>query len=136
MTFTMARQILVEMTKSLGVAPSRYSGGDRLDHPAFLRLEQNLIDAGFSWETSEAEELLAALRATYEPLLDGLAAYLLLPLPGWMAEDADRDHWQRGPRGTLARRLVDELMQSGAIIESESETGSRWRRLRSRLRDR
>jgi hypothetical protein len=136
MTFTMARQILVEMTKSLGVAPSRYSGGDRLDHPAFLRLEQSLIDAGFSWETSEAEELLGALRATYEPLLDGLAAYLLLPLPGWMAKDADRDHWERGPRGTLARRLVDELMQTGAIIESESDTGSRWRRLRSRLRDR
>lgn len=59
------------------------------------------------------------MRATYEPLLEGLAAYLLLPLPGWMAEDADRDHWERGPRGTLARRLVDELMQSGAIIESE-----------------
>jgi hypothetical protein len=69
-------------------------------------------------------------------LLDGLAAYLLLPLPGWMAKDADRDHWERGPRGTLARRLVDELMQSGTIIESESDTGSRWRRLRSRLRDR
>lgn len=135
MTFTMARQILVEMAKSLDVAPSRYVGGDRLDHAAFLRLDQNLSDAGFRWETTEPEELLAALRATYEPLLDGLAGYLLLPLPGWMAEEDDRDHWERGPRGTLARRLVDELMQTGALAESGSETGSRWRRLRSRLRD-
>lgn len=79
--------------------------------------------------------MLAALRATYEPLLDGLAAHLLLPLPGWMAEDDDRDHWQRGPRGTLARRLVDELMQAAGAAENEVETGSRWRRLRSRLRD-
>ena len=32
MTFTMARQILVEMARSFGVAPSRYTGGDRLNH--------------------------------------------------------------------------------------------------------
>ena len=35
MTFTMARQILVEMAQAFGVAPSRYEGGDRLDHPTF-----------------------------------------------------------------------------------------------------
>jgi len=52
-----------------------------------------------------------------------------------MAEDDDRDHWKRGPRGTLARRLVDELMQAAGAAENEVETGSRWRRLRSRLRD-
>jgi hypothetical protein len=81
MTFTMARQILVEMAESFDVEPLRYSGGDRLDHRAFLRLEEDLVKAGFSWETLDAEELLAALRATSEPLLDGLASYLL-PLPG------------------------------------------------------
>src|SRR5271166_2376400 len=40
MTFTMGRQILVEMARSFGVTPSRYTGGDRLDHTTFLRLEQ------------------------------------------------------------------------------------------------
>ncbi|MFZ3238299.1 MAG: potassium channel family protein [Stellaceae bacterium] len=134
MTFTMARQILVEMAQSFGIAPSRYEGGDRLDHPTFLRLAHSLADAGFDWETSEAEELLAALRATYEPLLDGLASYLLLPLPGWMPDDAGRDHWERGPRGTLARHLVDELMLTGPAPEHGADDGSRWRRLRSRLR--
>jgi hypothetical protein len=44
---------------------------NRLNHAAFLELEQSLAEAGFSWETSAAEELLAALRATYEPLLEG-----------------------------------------------------------------
>jgi hypothetical protein len=134
MTFKMAREILVEMAESFDVSPSRYSGGDRPDHQTFLRLEQDLIEAEFNWETAEAEELLAALRATYEPLLDGLASYLLLSLPGWSASDDARDHWVRGPRGTLARRLVDELMLTGGTAERGAKGGSRWRRLRSRLR--
>jgi hypothetical protein len=136
MTFTMARQILVEMGQSFRLGPSRYEGGDRLDHPTFLRLEHSLAAAGFDWETAEAEELLAALRATYEPLLDALASYLLLPLPGWMPDDADRDHWERGPRGTLARHLVDEMMLAGGAAEQGADDNSRWRRLRSRFRDR
>lgn len=134
MTFTMARQILVEMADSFDVEPSRYSGGDRLDHDAFLRLEQDLVQAGFSWETLDAEELLGALRATYEPLLDGLASYLLLTLPGWSVSEGARDHWERGPRGMLARRLVEELMLTGGTSERGAEGRSLWRRLRSRLR--
>jgi hypothetical protein len=136
MTFAMARQILVEMARSFGVAPSRYTGGDRLDHAAFARLRYSLAEAGFTWSTPEAEELLAALRATYEPLLDGLASHLLLPLQGWSASDAARAHWARGPRGTLARRLIDELTEATPTGETAGrETGKepRWRRLRSRL---
>jgi len=45
MTFIMARQILVEMAQSFGVRPSRYTGGDRLDHPAFLQLQRGLVEA-------------------------------------------------------------------------------------------
>jgi hypothetical protein len=137
MTFTMARQVLVEMTQSFGVPPSRYTGGDRLDHAAFLRLEGELAEAGFKWNTPDPEELLAALRATYEPLLDGLASYLLLPVQGLSAVDTARDHWVRGPRGTLARRLVDELSEpitAGRSAERAIQKDTRWRRLRSRLK--
>jgi hypothetical protein len=136
MTFTMARQVLVEMAQSFGVPPSRYTNGDRLDHAAFLRLERELAEAGFEWNTPDAEELLAALRATYEPLLDALASYLLLPLQGWNAGDTARDHWVRGPRGTLARRLVDELsepMPAAGTADHATDEDTRWRRLRSRL---
>ena len=135
MTFTMARQILVEMTRSFGVPPSRYAGGDRLDHEEFLQLERELGEAGWLWNTPDAEELLAALRATYEPLLDGLASYLLLPLQGWSVGETARDHWVRGPRGTLARRLIDELSEPIAIggTEGYGDQHPRWRRLRSRL---
>jgi hypothetical protein len=137
MTFTMARQVLVEMTQSFGVPPSRYTGGDRLAHEVFLQLELELAEAGFKWNTPDAEELLAALRATYEPLLDALASYLLLPLQGWSAGDTARDHWVRGPRGTLAQRLVDELSEPMAIGGSPDhpiDEDTRWRRLRSRLK--
>jgi hypothetical protein len=103
----------------------------------FLQLELKLAEAGFKWNTPDAEELLAALRATYEPLLDALASYLLLPLQGWSAGDTARDHWVRGPRGTLARRLVDELSEPMAIGGSPDhpiDKDTRWRRLRSRLK--
>jgi hypothetical protein len=52
---------------------------------------------------------LAALRATYEPLLDGLASALLLSLPTWIATDEAADHWQRGYRGLIASRLIEQL---------------------------
>jgi hypothetical protein len=81
MTFAMARQILVEMVRSFGVAPSRYSGDDRLDRRRFSQLTQAVREAGFKWENPDPGEGWAALRATYEPLLAAVAAYLLLPLP-------------------------------------------------------
>ncbi len=110
MTFTMARQVLVEMAQSFRGRPSRYDGGDRLPHAAYLRLETILSDAGLGWAGGNAaEETLAALRATYEPLLDGLAARLRLPLPGIVAVEGAVDHWQGGHRGLIASRLVAQL---------------------------
>ena len=47
-TFIMARQILVEMAASFDVEPSRYSDGNRLDHDTFLRLAEDLAEAGFT----------------------------------------------------------------------------------------
>jgi Ion channel len=110
MTFTMARQVLVEMARSFRVQPSRYTGVDRLDHAAYFRLEATLAEAGVDWAAgAESEKLLAALRATYEPLLDGLSQHLLLPVPGWFQEEEASDHWEHGHRGLLASRLIEQL---------------------------
>ena len=138
MTFTMGRHILIEMAQSFRLTPSRYTGGDRLDHTGFLQLQRDLAEAGYNWSTSEPEEVLADLRATYEPLLDGLARYLLLTLPGWNLSETTRDHWVRGPRGTLARRIIDDLSERApeGRIEDQSEARSRWRRVRARFRQR
>ena len=110
MTFTMARQVLVEMSRSFRVQPSRFTGGDRLAAEAYALLERQIIEAGVTWEPGPSgRETLAALRATYEPLLDGLANYLLLRMPGWLPADDTTDNWQQGPRGLIAGRLINEL---------------------------
>ncbi len=136
MTFTMARQILVEMARSFGVQPSRFSGGDRLDPAAYDRLEAALVGAGVDWTPGdEGREMLAALRATYEPLLDGLSQHLLLPLPGWLPDAEGSDQWARGHRGLIASRLVEELSARTGPAVAEDDTGDLrpWRKLRRRL---
>ena len=135
MTFTMARQVLVEMARSFNVKPSRYDGGDRLDAAAYRRMESELLESGVAWTQGEdTRETLLALRATYEPLLDGLARRLLLPLPGWVADEDATDHWERGHRGMIARRLVEELSDRSLAGGAEPGDGPSWRRLRARLK--
>ena len=134
MTFAMARQVLVEMAQTFHVAPSRYEGEDRLTHADYVRLEATLREAGTGWQAGpDGEELLAALRATYEPLLDGLGKSLFLPLQGWLAADDAADHWQKGHRGLIATRLIEQLADRGASPASVPDDGPMSRRIRARL---
>jgi hypothetical protein len=110
MTFAMARHVVVEMGRSLHVAPKR-NPPNRLSHEDFLRIEDLFQAAGVKWSGGAgAEETLAALRATYEPMLHSLADYLLIPLPPWVAGEGEgADHWEQGRRGSIASRLVEDL---------------------------
>ncbi len=133
MTFTMGRLVIVEMARSFGVSPSRYDGGDRLDDAAYRRLIDSLTEAGLHWTGAPgAQGTLAALRATYEPLLDGLADRLLLTLPPWSASGTTPDNWQIGHRGLIATRLVEQL-STQAATESDRSEDRLWRRLRAQL---
>ncbi len=117
MTFAMARHVCLEMARSLGVSSSRTPDGERLTHEDFEVLLQALKDANVRWNGGvEAEQILAAIRATYEPVCLALGDYLLIPLPGWIPADNTPDHWDRGPRGIIARRLLDGLT-GGKIAE-------------------
>ena len=135
MTFTMARQVIVEMARSLRARPSRYTGGDRLPHEEYVRMEVILAEAGLRWSGGpEAEDTLAALRATYEPLLDGLGRALLLPLPNWIAASDASDHWQGGHRGLIASRLIEQLSDQGERNSDPDAGQSRFvQMLRARL---
>jgi hypothetical protein len=75
------------------------------------------------------------VRATYEPLLRGLAGYLMISLPGWVPEVDFADHWERGPRGIIARRLVGGLAD-GSLAAGEKSSGKKTRagRLRDQLK--
>ncbi len=134
MTFTMARQVVVEMARSLGVRPSRYDGGDRMPPEDYARMEALFADAGLHWGGGpDVQEILGALRATYEPLLDGLAAALLLPLPGWIPAHDAADHWQGGHRGLIASRLIEQLSERSGAPASPPARGTLSQRLRARL---
>lgn len=116
MTFTMARQVLIEMGRSLGVVPSRYTGGDRMDGAAYDRMVAALEESGVRWRAGDTgRDMLFALRATYEPLLDGLAGLLMISLPGFMPAAGASDHWQSGPRGLIAGRLVEQLAERSGV---------------------
>ncbi len=136
MTFAMARQVIVEIARSFRVAPSRYDGGDRLPHPEYLRMVAIFSETGLVWNADPAtEDMLTALRATYEPLLDGLGSQLLLPLPEWIAMHDATDHWQRGHRGLIASRLIEQLSDRSKFdVVAEPPLGSLSRRLRRRLK--
>jgi hypothetical protein len=107
MTFAMLRQVVVELARSLRLAPAKLKPGDRLTAADFATMVQSLEAAGLIWDGGpSANETLAAVRATYEPLLETLGRYLFIPIPGWVAEEDSPDHWERGPRGVIARRLI------------------------------
>ncbi len=133
MTFTMGRMVIVEMARSFGVSPSRYDGGDRLGDEGYRRLIDSLTEAGLRWTDAQgAQDTLAALRATYEPLLDALANRLLLTLPPWSSAGTGSDNWQVGHRGLIATRLVEQL--SNQATDDDRRPGEKlWRRLRAQL---
>ena len=136
MTFTLARQVVVEMSHSLRIAPARQRAQNRLPHETFTRMEALFNEIGLKWKGADStEEILAALRATYEPFLEGLAARLLLALPHFLPEADAIDHWEQGPRGLVASRLMKELAerQNGFPGRGAGQV-KRWRWLRSRLK--
>ena len=136
-TFEMMRQVAVEMARSFRISPSRYSGGDRLPADACARLQAILLADGVEIASgAQAFEALRVLRATYEPLLDGLAQYLVLTLPDWIPADDAAPHWTRGHRGLIAERLIEQLTKTPNAYRAGGQTDqlSPWRRLRAWLR--
>ena len=133
LTFSAARQVLVEMARTFGITPSRFTGGDRLDQDSYDRLEQTLSEAGLRWRGGPVQrDTLAALRATYEPLLHALAMHLRTAVPTWLPNET-ADNWEHGPRGLMAGRLVEELSNRAAPLAS-GESVPLARRLLRRLR--
>ena len=134
LTFSAGRQVLVEMTRTIGIASDRFTGEDRLDHDSYDRLEQALSEAGIRWRADPmSRDTLAALRSTYEPMLHALALHLRVAVPTWLPVQTS-DNWEHGPRGLMAGRLVEELSNRSAPLPPGSD-GSLGRRLLRRMRE-
>lgn len=106
LTFSTARQAVIEMGRVFQVGPLN-PGLDRLPSDRWPHLSSALENSGLVFSDPEhAEESLAAFRNTYEPFLNGLSLYLVLPLPEWLAGENQLDNWQNSPRGRSARDLI------------------------------
>jgi hypothetical protein len=136
MTFAILRQVVVEMARSLEIVSVRAGAGVPLDPEGYRAMQAMFAEAGLPWpEGSACEEMLASLRATYAPLLQGLAEYLKIPLPGLVPADDASDHWDQGPRGLIARRLVEGLTE-GTMAQAPAPGRGRGRTVAERLRER
>jgi hypothetical protein len=134
MTFAMARHVVLELARSLSVPSAHATEAPRLTQEDFEKLIAGLTEAKLRWNGGpESEQTLSAIRATYEPVCVALGNFLLIPLPGWIPSDNTPDHWDRGPRGIIARRLLDGLVD-GSIAAPKTTRRGVIGRVRDRVR--
>ena len=95
LAFAMARHAAVDLTQTVGMAPSE-PAADRLPPTDWQRLGALLRENAVPLrEGADAEARLRELRAQYEPYLNALSAVLLMPLPNWLPGPEPRDNWQK-----------------------------------------
>jgi Ion channel len=94
LTFAIARHAAVDLSQVFGQAP-RAPEPDRLTPWGLAQLRTALISADLALrDGAEADRKLAALRFKYEPYVNALGTYLLMPLPPWVPAEGARDDWE------------------------------------------
>jgi hypothetical protein len=105
-TFWALRRILDEASESLRVAPARQVSARGMDAAALRHLTPAIRRLLPNWRDDEAAlRAIGQLRGSYEPRLEGLAAYLLLPVPDWI--DAAAATTERFARDAVVAQLMD-----------------------------
>jgi hypothetical protein len=93
-TFATARHTVVDLAQVYFVPPIA-PDPDRLPADRLRRLREELRSAGFTLNEGEnADRKLAELRGMYEPFLNALSQYFLLPLPPVLSDSTPVDNWQ------------------------------------------
>jgi voltage-gated potassium channel Kch len=96
-TFAIARHAAVDLSQLFNTAPTEAST-NRLSSEDFARLQSMLAAAGIAMrDQANAETRLAQLRKLYEPYVQSLSRYLLMPLPRWLPNLDNVDDWQTSP---------------------------------------
>jgi hypothetical protein len=100
-TFAMARHAAVDLAQFFRTPRFQLvAHGGRLPPDERARLREVLEQIGLTPaadtrpDAKGTEGRLDALRALYQPYLEGLAAYLLMPLPPWVPAPNAPDDWQ------------------------------------------
>ena len=94
LAFAMARHAVVDICAVFHLRPAHPSA-DRLPADELRRLESALEAAGYGLRSEEScVARFVQMRAMYEPYVNALAVYLLMPLPAWAPPEGARDNWQ------------------------------------------
>jgi Ion channel len=94
LTFAMSRHVVVDISQVFQVRPIEPEI-DRLSHDRLASLLGELERAGLTLNDPQAiETRLTEIRHLYEPFVNGLSAYLILPLPPIRVEGHIVDNWQ------------------------------------------
>jgi hypothetical protein len=95
LTYAMSRHAVVDLSQILNREP-RPPAADRLPPPEVARLREVLAAGRIGLRDGrEADEQLAQLRKQYEPYVNALSDYLLMPLPAWIPAPGLKDNWQK-----------------------------------------
>jgi hypothetical protein len=93
-TFATARHTVVDLAQVYFVPPIT-PDPDRLPADRLQRLREELRAVGFELkEGANVDRKLDELRGMYEPFLNALSQYFLLPLPPVLADSTPVDNWQ------------------------------------------
>lgn len=102
LTFAMARHALVDISQIFN-QPPRPPEPDRLPPAELARLRRTLAAAGLPLRDDPAADAkLAELREMYEPYVNSLSCYLLMPLPPWIVETERVDNWRTSAWGKIS----------------------------------
>ena len=94
LTFKMTRHAVVDLTQVFNTSPVTQNDA-RLTPEDLARLRAVLARCGVPLRNEPGDdETLAELRSMYEPYLEVLSKYLLMPLPGWLPKPDAIDNWQ------------------------------------------
>ncbi|TMA23229.1 MAG: hypothetical protein E6J87_25455 [Deltaproteobacteria bacterium] len=107
----MARHAVVDLCGVLSLEPTE-ARADRLPAAEEKELEGLLAKAALRLRTDHASiAQLHALRASYEPYVDALSSFLLMPLPDWVPPvresefSVESEFWVAGRAPRHDRRL-------------------------------
>jgi hypothetical protein len=93
LTFGMARHAVLDLCAIFRLEPVSPLV-ERLPPSEEQRLEGFLAAAGVRMRTDEASVAsFMALRATYEPYIQALSSFLIMPLPAWVPPEGAHDSW-------------------------------------------
>jgi hypothetical protein len=94
LAFAMARHAAVDL-RGIFYLDARVPETDRLSEKTLDDLLETLARAGLSLRPrAEVNDRLHRLRQMYEPHMNALADYLLMPLPTWASPKGAQDNWQ------------------------------------------